>query len=214
MNKKFNMIILALLFLSFAITLYFYPQIPDKMATHWNAKGEVNGYMQKFWGTFLIPLILTGMVLLFVLIPIIDPLKENIKKFRKYYNWFIVFFILFMLSIHSQVILWNIGIQISPNVIFTIGFGLLFFYIGILSENSKRNWFIGIRTPWTLSSEKVWDKTHKIGGKLFKIAGIIAIIGIFFRNYAVFFILVPALSVVVYSVVYSYFEYRKETNKE
>ncbi|MEJ2568691.1 MAG: DUF1648 domain-containing protein, partial [candidate division WOR-3 bacterium] len=91
MNKKFNMIILALLFLSFAITLYFYPQIPDKMATHWNAKGEVNGYMQKFWGTFLIPLILTGMVLLFVLIPIIDPLKENIKKFRKYYNWFIVF---------------------------------------------------------------------------------------------------------------------------
>jgi uncharacterized membrane protein len=58
-----------------------------------------------------------------------------------------------MFSIHLQVILWNAGTEISPNITLPIGIGLLFFYIGILCENAKRNWFIGIRTPWTLSSE-------------------------------------------------------------
>jgi uncharacterized membrane protein len=116
-----------------------------------------------------------------------------------------------MLSIHFQVILWNIGIEISPNVIFPIGLGLLFFYIGILCENAKRNWFIGIRTPWTLSNDVVWAKTHKIGGKLFKIAGVVALFGIFFLNYTLFFILVPVILVAIYTVIYSYREYRKET---
>jgi len=58
--------------------------------------------------------------------------------------------------------------------------GILFYYCGILIENAKRNWFIGIRTPWTLSNEKVWERTHKIGGKLFKIAGLIAFLWYFF----------------------------------
>lgn len=115
-----------------------------------------------------------------------------------------------MLSIHFQVILWNLGIKISPNVIVPIGIGILFFYIGILCENAKRNWFIGIRTPWTLSSERVWERTHKIGGKLFKIAGVIAFVGVFFQSYALFFILVPVISVAAYTIIYSYVEYQKE----
>ncbi len=211
MNKKIIITVFALLLLSFAVSFYFYPQIPDKMATHWNAKGEVDGYMSKFWGMFLFPFILVGLVLLFIVIPLIDPLKDNIKKFRKYYEGFIVFFLIFMLSVHLFILLWNTGIKISPNVLMPAGIGLLFFYIGILSENAKRNWFIGIRTPWTLSSDRVWNKTHKIGGKLFKIAGIIAFIGVFFRNYARFFILIPVILAAVYVVVYSYIEYRKET---
>lgn len=168
--------------------------------------------MSKFWGTFLFPLILVGLALFFIIIPLIDPLRENIKKFRKFYDGFIVLFLIFMLSMHLFILLWNTGIQISPNVIMPVGIGLLFFYIGILCENAKRNWFIGIRTPWTLSSDRVWYKTHKIGGNLFKIAGIIALIGIFFRNYAVFFILVPAISAAIYSIVYSYLEYQKEAS--
>lgn len=73
------------------------------------------------------------------------------------------------------------------------------------------NWFIGIRTPWTLSNEKVWDKTHKVGGKMFKIAGVIALFGFFFRNYALFLTLVPVIFIVIYTFVYSYNEYQKET---
>ena len=84
--------------------------------------------------------------------------------------------------------------------------GILFYYCGVLIENAKRNWFIGIRTPWTLSSDSVWEKTHKIGGKLFKIAGIIALFGIFFPNYTFLFVLIPVVSVAIYTAAYSYFE--------
>jgi len=71
-------------------------------------------------------------------------------------------------------------------------------------------WFIGIRTPWTLSNEKVWNKTHRIGGKLFKTAGIIAFLGIFLPRYAILFVIIPVILVVVYPIIYSYFEYQKE----
>jgi len=208
--RKSEIIILGIILLSFIIGIYFYPQIPEKMASHWNAQGQVDGYMSKFLGSFFIPFILVGLALLFVAIPKIDPLKVNIEKFRKYYDGFIILFFVFMLSIHFQVILWNLGIKISPNVVLPIGLGLLFFYIGILCENAKRNWFIGIRTPWTLNSERVWEKTHKIGGKLFKIAGVIAFVGVFFQNYVLFFILVPVISVAAYTIIYSYIEYQKE----
>ena len=69
-----------------------------------------------------------------------------------------------------------------------------------------------IRTPWTLSSDTVWDKTHKIGGFLFKISGAFALIGIFFGDYAIWFLLVPVIVSTVYTVVYSYIEYKKETH--
>ena len=208
--RKNEIIILGIILLSFIVSNYFYPQMPEKIASHWNAQGQVDGYISKFWGLFLMPIILVGLALLFVAIPRIDPLKANIEKFRKYYDGFIILFLIFMLSIHFQVILWNLGIEINPNVIVPIGLGLLFFYIGILCENAKRNWFIGIRTPWTLSNEKVWNKTHKIGGKLFKIAGVIALMGVFFQSYALFFILTPVILVAAYTIVYSYFEYQKE----
>jgi uncharacterized membrane protein len=89
-------------------------------------------------------------------------------------------------------------------------FAILFYYTGILIENAKRNWFIGIRTPWTMSSDKVWDKTHKVGGKLYKIAGVVTLLAIFFETYAIYIIVVPLIMVSIYTVVYSYFEYQKE----
>ncbi len=208
--KKSEILILLLILFSFISSIHFYPLMPDKIASHWNVKGEIDGYMSKFWGLFLIPLILSGIGLLFILIPRMDPLKANIEKFRKHYNVFIFLFLIFMLSIQFHLILWNLGIKISPNVIFPIELGVLFFYTGILCKNSKQNFFIGIRTPWTLSSEMVWEKTHKIGGKLFKITGIINITGIFFRKYILYFIFIPLILTLLYTIIYSYFEYQKE----
>ena len=209
--RKSEIIILGIILLSLIISIYCYPQMPEKMASHWNAQGQVDGYRLKFWGLFLMPFMFIGLALLFVAIPRIDPLRANIEKFRKFYDIFIVLFFVFLFAIHCQIILWNMGIEISPNVILPIGLGLLFFYIGILCENAKRNWFIGIRTPWTLSNEVVWDKTHKIGGKLFKIAGVIALLGVFFQNYAFFFIIIPVIAVSAYTIIYSYVEYQRET---
>lgn len=87
--------------------------------------------------------------------------------------------------------------------------GTLFYCLGILTENAKRNWFIGIRTPWTLSSDRVWDKTHKLGGRLFRLTGVIAFIGLFFQSFAILFVVVPVIAVAVYLTIYSFMEYRK-----
>jgi uncharacterized membrane protein len=208
--RKSELLIVGIALLSFVIGIFYYPQMPERMASHWNAKGQVDDYLARFWGVFLIPVTLVGLALLFMAIPRIDPLRENIEKFRRYYDGFVILFMIFMVCVYLQMILWNIGIKVGPNVTVPIGTGLLFIGAGILCENAKRNWFIGIRTPWTLSSEQVWDKTHRLGGKLFKIAGVIAVVGIFFQSYAVFFVLIPVLLVAAYTIVYSYLEYQKE----
>lgn len=210
--RRTDMVLLGMILLFPIIGVCFYPYIPEKLATHWNSQGQVNGYMSKFWGAFLMPLIFAGVILFLVAIPKIDPLKKNIEKFRKYYDGFLVLFLIFMLCLYMQVILWNIGIRITPNVLTPIGCGLLFFYIGILCPNAKRNWSIGIRTPWTMSSDNVWNKTHKIGGKLFKIAGAITVLGLFFQNFTTFFIVIPILLVAIYTIIYSYIEYRKDVS--
>ena len=208
--RKSEIVAMGIILFSFIVGIYLYPQMPERMASHWNAKGEVDGYMPKFWGLFLMPIVSMLIFLLFIVIPKIDPLKQNIEKFRKYYDGFVVLMIAYLFYIYLLTLLWNTGIRFSIVQLLVPAMGILFYYIGILVENAKRNWFIGIRTPWTLSSEKVWEKTHKIGGKLFKIAGIIAFIGIFFESYALFFIFIPVILVATYTIIYSYFEYQKE----
>jgi len=149
-------------------------------------------------------------LLLFIFIPRLDPLKENIEKFRKYFDWFIVLVALFLFYIFLLTVFWNFGFKFSMTMALAPAFGILFFYSGILIENTKRNWFIGIRTPWTLSSDAVWAKTHQLGGKLFKISGVIALLGIFFPSYSIFMVISPVLLSVIYAFIYSYLEYKKE----
>jgi uncharacterized membrane protein len=206
-------IIIIITILAFASSIFFYSSLPDQMATHWNTKGEVDGHMSRFWGAFLMPIILIAMALLFAAVPIIDPLKKNIQKFRKYFDYFIILIFLFMLLMHGIVLAANLGYNIKFNIIMPIALAFLFFYIGILLEKAKRNWFIGIRTPWTLSSDKVWDKTHKLGARLFKLAAIIALIGAIFPDHSFWFILVPVISFTIIVLVYSYVEYSKLKKK-
>jgi Predicted integral membrane protein len=211
--RKATAVITGLILFSFLVSIYFYPHVPELMATHWNSQGEVDGYMSKLWGLFFMPLMITGLAVLFLAIPRIDPKRENIAKFRKYYDGFIILLTFFMLAVHLQMLLWNTGIRISPNAMLPAGIGLLFYYIGVLMENAERNWFIGIRTPWTLSSDRVWKKTNRLGGKLFRIAGIAVMLGTFFPELAFFFIIGPALFIAGFAAVYSYIEYQKEPKK-
>lgn len=207
--QKAYIFVLAVIIISFAIGIYFYPQMPEKFASHWDATGTVDGYLSKFWGLFIMPIISVGLFLLFIVIPRIDPLKKNIEKFRKYFDIFIVLFFLFLFYLFILTILWNIGFRFNIIQLLSPAFSVLFFYCGVLVENAKMNWFIGIRTPWTLSSQKVWERTHKIGGKMFKACGIISLGGVLVPNYGMWLIIVPVVFTAVYTIVYSYFEYKK-----
>jgi len=206
---------LAVVLLSFIMALYLYFQswVPGQMASHWGINGDVNGYLPKFWGLFLLPIIAAGCLGVFALIPRIDPLKKNVHEFAKYFDRFILIFILFLLYLYILTILWAMGNRFNMVQLMAPGFGALIFYAGILVSHAKRNWFIGIRTPWTMSSEIVWDKTHKLGGKLFKTAGLLAFVGAVIPEDAIYFVLIPILAAAIVSVVYSYFEYKKQEKK-
>lgn len=207
--KKSSIIVLSILIISFLIGIYFYYQFPDKIVSHWDSQGQPNGYMSKFWGLFLMPLISVALFLLFMLLPKIDPLKNNIKKFRNYFDGFIIIIFIFLFYLYILTILWNLGLKFNMILFLIPAFAVLFYYAGILIEHAKRNWFIGIRTPWTLSSEKVWNKTHKLGAKLFKVSAIIILLGLIFQKYAIWFIIIPIIFSVIDTTVYSYFEYKK-----
>lgn len=211
--RKTNIIAILLVVFSFVLGFYFYPQLPDELASHWNASGQVDGYMPKFFGIFMIPFMLGGLFLLFLIIPKVDPLKANLEKFRKYFDLLILFILFFLFYIYCLLLAWNMGFNFEMNYALLPAMGLLFIFIGFMLEKARRNWFVGIRTPWTLSSDTVWDKTHKKGSKLFKIAGIIAIAGVFFGEHSVFVVIIPVLLFTIYLVVFSYFEYQKEMKK-
>ena len=208
--KKINLAILIIILFSFGLAAYFYPYMPAKMASHWNAAGEVDGYMSKCWALYLMPSITVLMYFMFLLIPKIDPLKKNIEKFRPYFDWFVLLMVVFLFYIYLLTIAANLGYAFNMTTMMLPALGVLFIYIGFLVENAKRNWVIGIRTPWTLSSEKVWDKTHKLGARLFKAAGMLTFIGLVFQPYAIWIVLGSALIAGLYPVIYSYFEYQKE----
>jgi uncharacterized membrane protein len=200
---------LLIIVATFLISLYFYPQLPEEIASHWNAQGKVDDYMPKFWGLFLMPIISSLMLLLFIVIPKIDPLKRNIEKFRNYFDTFVIMIIIFMFYIYLLSLLWNLGTRFDMLQLLMPAIGLIFYYAGVLVENSKRNWFIGIRTPWTLSDERVWNKANKLGGKIFKISGIIAILSLLIPDYSLVLVLVPVILGSIYVVAFSYFEYMR-----
>ena len=211
--KRFLLIALMLVILSFIMGIAFYPALPNEVPSHWNAAGEVNGYLPKFWGAFLFPIVTVGLFLLFAAIPHIDPKKANIEKMEKYYGGIVVLTMGFIFYIYILTIVWAFGIRIGMNIAILPAIGILFYALGAIMHNLKSNWFIGIRTPWTLSSDNVWKKTHAVGGKVFKISGILAVASVLFGGYALFVFIVPLLIGVGYTIVYSYLEYQKEVRK-
>ena len=192
--------------------LVLWNRLPNQMASHWNANDQVNGYISRFWGVFLLPLITLGMFLLFLVVPSIDPLKANIAQFRKAFNLFIGLIVAFMIYLYGLTLDWNLGytnFKMSGAMLPAIG--LLFIFIGFMLRQAKRNFFIGIRTPWTLSSDNVWNETHRVGAVLFMISGVLAFIGGFFGGTTAFWMmLVPIIGSTIFLLVYSYVLYQRE----
>lgn len=208
-SNRIVIVVCALVLVFFILAGAFYPFMPEPMASHWNAEGEADGTMSKFWGLFLMPLIVLGISALLLAVPKIDPLKANIQKFKSYYYGFIVAFLIYFLYIYLLTLLWNLGLRFNFSLAIMPSIGILLFIVGILISKAKRNFFIGIRTPWTLSSDEVWDRTHRLGGKLFKIAGVIVLLLSFLPAAVEYVMLVLIIGITVSLIVYSYVVYQR-----
>lgn len=200
--------ILAIVFLG---TLIAFPSLPPVMATHFGVDGRVNGTMNSLLGAFILPIIMLLVLLLFVAIPRIDPLRVNIQQFRRQYDTFVALLMLFFAVIQATVISRNLGSTLDPMYVILPAVGILIFYVGTILPKTRRNWFIGIRTPWTISSDHVWQKTHELGGRLFQALGIIIILGVLAPNYALWIILVPLIIIAVGLIFYSYVIYEQDS---
>jgi len=199
----------ALAVVFFILAGAFYPFMPELMTSHWNAKGEADGMMSRFWGLFLFPLVSLGITVLLLAIPKIDPLKANIQKFKSYYYGFIISFLVYFLYIYILTLVWNLGWKFNFSQMIIPAVGILMFIVGVLTSKAKRNFFIGIRTPWTLSSDEVWNRTHRLGGIMFKIAGIVILLLSFVSEIAIYVLLGLALGITVWLIVYSYILFRR-----
>lgn len=187
--------------------------MPERMPIHWNPKGEIDGYGNRLVGLFLMPIFLAGIYLLFLFLPKIMVYQENFEKFKNYFYGFKAVFVLFFIAIYIAALLPNFGIIFNIGYVMIPSLAVLFFYVGYMLKFAKRNYFIGIRTPWTLANENVWDKTHKLGSKLFIICAVIMISSIFFIRFFICFLLIPLIATILYLFIFSYFEYKKEVKK-
>lgn len=210
--KKIWIPTVCLIALPFIISIYLYPLMPDLVVSHWGTHGEADGHMSKFWGLFLFPTIILAVYALLLSIPKLDPLlQQNFHKFKKHFDIFLFIFISFLFYVYTIIVAWNMGFRFNMMIWLAPGFAILFYYVGVLIEHTERNYVIGIRTPWTLHSDSIWKKTHILGGSLFKITGAFALMGMFFDYYAFMFTFFPAVCAAIYSTIYSYIQYRKET---
>ncbi|MFH1183587.1 MAG: SdpI family protein [Chloroflexota bacterium] len=207
-------VVLALIMIVAAVilSLGFYSRMPEQVASHWNADDQVDGTMPRFWGAFLMPLITLAMLGLFLLLPVIDPMKANIAAFRRPFNVVIALIVAFLLYLHVLTTLWNLGLQsFRISTALLPAMGLLFIFIGVMLRQAKRNFSIGIRTPWTLASDHVWDKTHRLGAALFVASGALAALGALFPGpVAYWFVFGPVLASTLFLLVYSYLLWHDE----
>lgn len=208
--KTANLATAILIAASFILSLAAAPYLPERMASHWGADGEVNGYMPKTPLLYLIPAMTLVIVGLMRFLPSIDPLKANVQSFMPEYERFIAVLASFMLYIHALTIIWNLGVTFDMLTMLTPALSVLYFRTGVLLGQTKPNWWIGVRVPWTLSSPAVWEKTHKLGGKLFKASAVLALTAPAFGAWGIIPIIAPILLSSGYLMLYSYQEYQKE----
>ena len=212
-TRTTTIVVLVMIAAATLAGLLLWNRLPDQMGSHWNINDQVDGYMPRFWGVFLLPLLTLGLMVLFLFVPSIDPLKANIVQFREAFNLFIVLMVGFMLYIYGLTLAWNLGFtnfRLSGAMLPAIG--LLFLFLGFLMRQAKRNFFIGIRTPWTLSSDTVWNETHRVGAVLFMVSGALAFLGGFFGGHTAFWMMfAPIIGSTLFLLVYSYMLYQRET---
>jgi uncharacterized membrane protein len=209
MMKKTGFFAVAIAAVMLATGLFFYAGLPDPLPSHWNAAGEVNGYLPKNLIVYGVPIATALLGLLLVYLPQIDPLKKNVDKFRKEYDLFTAFFTAFIAFLYGITLAWGLGYEFPMNYAVLPAVAAVLYLSGSLMQKSKRNWFIGVKNPWTLSSDRVWGKTHGLASKMFK-GFAFAFLALAFYPQATVFVVAALIGGIVVITAYSYFAYKEE----
>jgi uncharacterized membrane protein len=188
--------------------------VPEKMPIHWNASGEVDGYGGRFMGLLLVPIIAAGMYLLLLFLPRIDPGYANYKQFASSYHLIRISLLVYFAAIYGACIAGAYGYpRLLPKLI-PLLMGMLFIILGNVMGKIRQNWFVGIRTPWTLSSKLSWAKTHRLGGWLFIATGVVVLVtGLLAMWWSIVAMLAMMGVAVVTMVVYSYVVWKNDPER-
>jgi uncharacterized membrane protein len=182
-----------------------YPKLPDQVPTHWGLHGEVNGWSPK-WTLFLFgPGAMVLMVALFAALPWLSPKKFEVDSFRATYLYIMIVLVGMLAYINIFILLWGLGLPIDANRAVAGCVCLLMALLGNVMGKVRRNFFIGIRTPWTIANEQVWNATHRVAAKTFFAGGLLGLVAVFLR--APFWIPITAILIasfipVIYSLVF------------
>ena len=197
--------------LAVAMSVWAFPQLPPRVATHWNLQGTPDGFSGRGWAIAIVPIMLVIMTVIFNVLPKVDPRRENYQKFLSSY-WLIANAgIVFLLVAHGMILAAGMGMSIKIDRLMPLGVGLLFVFLGNYLTRVEPNWFVGIRTPWTLSSDTVWRKTHRTGGLLMVLGGVVLAISAFLPRPAFLALFVVTIVVVgVIPMVQSYVLWKRE----
>lgn len=178
-GRKLTIAIL-LIIAACAISISLYPHLPASIPTHWNLQGQADGYSSKQFGAALLPLMMLLTLALSWLLPWLSPRRFEIDPFRSTFEFIIILLIALFGYLHF-VILWSAcrggwdGSRLAIG-----GVMVLFVLLGNVLGKVRRNFWIGIRTPWTLADERVWNDTHRMGGKVFAAAGAFGLFAVLF----------------------------------
>ncbi|MEA2762405.1 MAG: hypothetical protein QOD47_1689 [Gemmatimonadaceae bacterium] len=195
-----------------------YPRLPDRIPTHWELSAHPqgatpmpNGWSGRMWGAWGLPIFLLGMWALVIILPKIDPRGSNYAKFGEAFEGIVVAIMLFMLGMHVVILRAALGYPVAIQRIVPIGVGVLLVVTGNLLPRARSNWFVGIRTPWTLSSDRVWEKTHRLGGHLLVAGGILIMLAALVMEHWAHIVLLTVILVCIATVfIYSYVEWKRE----
>jgi len=202
---------LAVIFISLAAGAVLHPYLPERIPSHWNIKGEVDAYSSRFWGAFGLPLLAAGIYLLMTFLPAIDPRRENYKKFAGAYRLIKFALVFFMCGLYLLVIFSALGYRLPVDRLVAAAVSLLILVFGSLMGQLQHNYFVGIKTPWTLASENVWQKTHRLGGRLWVIAGLVGLLASPIGGITSGVVLALSLgTALIVPIVYSYVEFRRQ----
>jgi uncharacterized membrane protein len=212
-----GLVIWTVIALQIIVAVYGFAVLPDTVPIHWGVNGQANGYGPKWIGTFLFPLISIGIYVLIRTLLVAGPRlggRENMAANLQLVKIIQIGVLLFLLIVQLATTAQTLGVVFDMTTVIMLAFSVLFLFLGNYMGKIRRNFWMGIRTPWSLANAVVWERTHRLGGWLFVAVGLIGIPCSFIPSLRLWGIIVPLIAVSIFLYIYSYICYQRQTRSE